>query len=75
MLIFGYSFGSALRPVVSRRHSGAITGFTFVARIPLWLRHTQKSVYIRTHPSWKYIITAQNDQDLVHGVVLPESSV
>ena len=55
-------FSDALRQVVTAPHSGAITGFTFVARIPQLLHHTWKSVYVRTHPNWKYIKMAKNSR-------------
>ena len=32
-------------------------------------------MYIRIRPNWKYISTAQNGQELAHGVVLPKLSV
>ena len=37
-----------LSPAVTAPVRGAVTGFTFVARIPSLLRHTLKSVYVCT---------------------------
>ena len=77
MLIFGYSFGSALRPVVSQRHCVVLLlglclllGYRYDYAI-------HGSPYTSAHVLIieKYISTAQNGPELMHGLVLPESSV
>ena len=70
----GYSFGSAVRPVVSSSNSAT---FLLLPGLCLLLeyrnyytthRSPYMSVYVSTHSNWKYISTAQIGKKLVHGV-------